>query len=137
MAPKPCLYMSSKKNYKRKSGLYSFIISSLLTLIHYFSIKYKGYDINEKPIVLSETSNEIIEKIESLNVKNWVLKSKTEKSIIFTTKADYINSYGEIIEINFLDKKTVLIKSKPKFITTIFDFGKNLDNVHEMARLLS
>mgnify|MGYP001219080085 CR=1 FL=1 len=45
-------------------------------------------------------------------------------------------SYGETIQITFIDKNTIEIQSKCNFPTQIFDWGKNEENVHTLANLI-
>ena len=112
------------------------IMSSFLTLAHYSVILYKGYKIHQKPIKIVDVNTDLDTIIELLSNDCWILKNRTDNSLIFTTKPDYTQSFGEIIEITLIEKKKALIKSKSRLKTTLFDFGKNLDNVTKVAHYL-
>ena len=114
----------------------AFIISFSLTLIHYTSIKLKGYSLNKKPLSLVETDI-TISKLEEkcLKQKEWTLKDKTDTTLVLSSRPDFLYSFGEIIEISYINSKNILIKSKPKLRTTLFDFGKNIDNVNKVRKL--
>jgi hypothetical protein len=79
----------------------------------------------------------------ALRQTNWNWNDETtftEKSkfkpLITAKSGITIWSFGETIQITFIDKNTIEIQSKCNFPTQMFDWGKNEKNVHTLVDLI-
>jgi hypothetical protein len=93
---------------------------------NYSTFQYKNIDSN---ISLDELSNKIEEK------SNWNLVSKNNYSLVYRSNFNSLKSFGETITINHMQKQ-IKISSKPILSTTIFDFGKNYQNIKFVNSLI-
>jgi len=106
----------------------SLIISITLFIIHLIALKVKGYSINETPhFILNNLNLEEIKKIAGKN--SWKIILEKKDNLVFkTTKFSFL-SFGEKIIIKKNESGHLIIESKSLFPLTVFDFGKNLDNL--------
>ncbi len=109
----------------------SFILSISLTLIHIILAKKSGvtndYSTHQKLIIEKEFKNFDFEsKLKMLT--NWTLINKDDRKLVYKSNFNSIKSFGEIITI-YPNKKETIIISKPVLFTTLFDFGKNYENL--------
>jgi len=65
--------------------------------------------------------------------QNWKLK-ESESIIVVETNISW-RSWGEKIRIEYSSDR-IIIKSRPKIITTMFDFGQNYINVQNIKKLI-
>ena len=79
----------------------------------------------------------------ALRQTNWNWNDETEftekskfKPLITAKSGMTIWSFGETIQITFIDKKTVEIQSKCNAPTQMFDWGKNEENVNTLVDLI-
>jgi len=113
----------------------AFLISSILSIIDSFILYKKGYKLNQKSkLKIKNTGNLNILKnnLSNLNLKYQERNNK----IIIKMAANYYQSFGEIITIEE-NEDYILINSHSKIALTIFDYGKNIDNVLLIKELLA
>ncbi|WP_396198891.1 hypothetical protein [Flavobacterium sp.] len=88
--------------------------------------------VQSKIIISNLNKIELFQKIENHPLIRKLNYKKTENVILIHTGLNW-KTWGEVIKIECVsqnDIETVCkITSKPKLITTILDYGKNLDNV--------
>lgn len=65
----------------------------------------------------------------------WKLINKTYDCLIYKSTFESLKSFGETITIK-KENTEVVVNSKPTLFTTIFDFGKNFENVKLVSSLL-
>lgn len=109
----------------------SIIFSSAFTLTHVLLSKNVGvendYSVYQKSIIKNEVKvDDFTEKISKLT--NWKLVKKTEYKLVYRSTFNSVKSFGETVTISLNNGETVVI-SKPIVITTLFDFGKNYENI--------
>ena len=103
-----------------------------LAFLHYFIQNLEGYKLDEKPLL--SIDNSFTQKIIDFSkIKGWKLINTNGDSYVFRTKISFY-SFGEYITIKKKDGNSDELSSKSSFPLTVFDFGKNLDNIKEISR---
>lgn len=107
------------------------VLSLFLTIIHIVLAKKSGvtnnFSANQKLEVKQELDlNNLISKIEKS--QSWTLIEKNDNVLLFKSTFGSIKSFGEIITISSNEGLTT-ITSKSLLFTTLFDFGKNYENI--------
>ena len=132
-------YEAKKLDFWEKALFPSLIISSALLLIHLlFAVKsgQRGHfgTVQQKVIQTNVTIEQLLEKLNGLT--RWRLISKQPNCLVYKTGFESIKSFGETIEISS-NENGIRIKSRPSLKTTLFDFGKNFQNVKKIQTLLN
>ena len=116
----------------------SMTISTVLLLMHVIISKIAGVRDN----FLSQQSLEINSNVslEELAEKikqqlKWRQVKKEGNNITFISPFSLLKSFGEKISISKENDK-IIVSSKPLLITTIFDFGKNYQNLSLVKSLI-
>lgn len=129
----------SYKSFAIKTFLTSFLVSSILLIIHLAVAHKSGLKNNFSPIQKLELKNTTINIIEISNIllkkSNWKLIIQEQDFIVLKTKPTFLKSFGEKIIISKNTDKLSIV-SKPSFPTTIFDFGKNYDNIKFIKEII-
>lgn len=127
------------KSFVLKTFFTSFLISSILLVIHLIFAYKSGLKNNFSPIQKLEIKNNTINILEISNIlrkkSDWKLILQEQDFIILKTKPTFLKSFGEKIIISKNTDKLSII-SKPSFPTTIFDFGKNYDNIKFIKQII-
>lgn len=120
-------------NFFEKIIYPSLFITILLTVIHIIASINAGVKYNYSSVQTTNISShskleldELMNKIEEKS--KWKLIKKSTDNLVYKSNFNSLKSFGEIISIN-LSEKEVSISSKPILFTTIFDFGKNYENI--------
>ena len=103
--------------------LFHILISKRVVITNNFSSKQEG--VLYKEVNFKELSDKI------QNKTNWKLIHIDGGKLIFKSRFDSFKSFGELIVISKTQNKTN-ISSKPLFWTTLFDMGKNFQNVEQI-----
>lgn len=116
----------------------SMIISILLLIIHILLSKKNGvikdFSPNQSFILKNPVNLDVLDsKIQS--VTNWKLITKSNSTLIYKSKADFFKSFGEVIKVSN-EKDYTVLSSKPLVFTTIFDFGKNYQNLNFLKSII-
>lgn len=126
------------KSFAIRTIFTSFLISSILLIIHLIFARKSGLKNDFSPIQKSEIKNTTVSILEISNIlhkkSNWKFILKEQDFIILKTKPT-LKSFGEKIIITKNTDKLSII-SKPTFPTTIFDFGKNYDNIKFIKQIV-
>lgn len=117
-------------DFIKSTLLNSLLITFLLTLFHIFFALKEGvrnnFSTNQKLVIKEDLELDDLElKVNKLT--NWTLIDKKVNFIKFKSSIT-LKSFGEIITVFNENGKTTMT-SKPLFILTIFDFGKNFENI--------
>ncbi len=124
------------------------LVFSILTIYSYLKkLKNKGIVINSenlkvkhKKVITTQKNSEEILSIIKLNADFKQLKiNKTNNGFKFNTKHSW-SSWGEVVEIDIEGEnsknKSIEISSKPKYPLTLFDNGRNKENVEAITAMI-
>lgn len=65
----------------------------------------------------------------------WRCIKESEETLTFKAGWESFRSFGEIIEISKVDSG-LLVRSQPTSVTTLFDYGKNFQNVMKVREII-
>ncbi|WP_395052803.1 hypothetical protein [Flavobacterium sp.] len=116
----------------------SLVLSSLLTIIHViFSLNVganENFSVNQ--FLNLQTSTDLVDlEAKIKRNKNWKSTSIENESIRFQSLMS-LKSFGEIITISNRNDE-IIVSSKPVFFATLFDFGKNFENIKYIESILN
>ena len=112
--------------------LVSLLLNTILTILHFSILIGKGYKIGEKPETIL-TAEKVQTILNDLNKKNWRKVEDSETRISFRTKMNSLYSFGEKVIFEKVNSENYRVYSKSTFPLTIFDYGKNLDNIKNLT----
>ena len=133
------LFQSFEKINFLKGIIYpSLFLTVLFTIIHVVlsfkaGVRNNFSSIQHEETISSISLEEIGKKIEEKY--KWELVERSDNSLVYKNKFKSLLSFGEIISIN-QNEKELNISSKPMLFTTIFDFGKNYQNIKSVNAIL-
>lgn len=107
--------------------------AAVLTTIEFIIFKKKGYGLNEKAVFFTE--KDVVDEVKKVGIQqNWKTEEKEGNIILRTPVSLY--SFGERILVIKTETGTV-VKSESSLVSTIFDFGKNLDNIYLLKKAVA
>lgn len=127
---------------------YSSIFGNLLVGVIIFMVfkelqKETGVSVKqERKFFVAKNKNEVISNIKTAMIEmNAEITRDFSHSGYIEAKTNFsCKSYGEILKIYFEEKKdgiVISIKSRPTLKTTIFDDGKNFENIEYFQKLMT
>jgi hypothetical protein len=109
-------------------------ITLVIAVFHYSILLSKGYKLSSKPkLVIKDSSLKNINQI--ISRLSWKKLRQEGKTTVYKTSGFSFYSFGEIILLNENETGEIEIVSKSRFPLTMFDFGKNLDNINNFKQL--
>jgi hypothetical protein len=128
--------------------IFGFFMSFTLVSLHLFCLKQmkikdfssSNLSVIQLKIITSNLNQEdLFQKITSHPLLRNMKHIKTENGLKIHTSLNW-KTWGEIIEITCISHNNVgtvcNVKSKPKLITTILDYGKSLENLNMIENII-
>lgn len=110
-------------------------ITLVIAITHSFIVLYKGYNLNSNPrFVINKSELKNLNQVTSK--LKWEKLKQEDKTTVYKTSTFSFYSFGEKIFLNENKTGEIEVISKSRFPLTMFDFGKNLDNIKEFRHLL-
>lgn len=124
-------YKIDEINYLDNVLKNSIVLTLIILIIHIVLSMSVGVKSNFSSKQKSERLSNI--NIEELSKKiekstNWKLLNKNSSNLTYKSNFSTMKSFGEIITIDKKEDKFFIV-SEPIIFTTIFDFGKNYQNI--------
>lgn len=130
------------------TSFFGITMSLILVSFHRYRLKKNGIqEITEENLGVSQTKNlqsklnkkELIEKLKTDPIIGKMKMTEIENGILIKSGMTW-KSWGEVIKIilsfNRGDDFEYQVSSRPKLKTTLFDYGKNLENVNRIENVL-
>lgn len=115
----------------------AFLFSIILVLIQVITSSYVGVrDDYYSPLQIQTVDGEVDLKILALEIRKatkWVLEIENSTMLRYRSGFDTLRSFGEDIIIE-KQKNQIRITSKPLMRSTLFDYGKNFQNVQLVSK---
>lgn len=108
--------------------IFSTFLCSVLTIIHYARIKFKGYKFKDKAETVINAKY-INRALEYCSKNDWKKIIDSKNKIVLRSKMNSLYSFGENIIFEKMGDNFYKVTSKPSFPLTIYDYGKSLDNI--------
>lgn len=114
----------------------AFLFSIILVLIQVITSSYVGVRDDYSPLQIQTVDGEVDLKILALEIRKatkWVLEIENSTMLGYRSGFDTLRSFGEDIIIE-KQKNQIRITSKPLMRSTLFDYGKNFQNVQLVSK---
>ena len=111
----------------------------ILVLIQVIAASYAGVREDYSPHQIQTIDGDVDLKILALEIRKstkWVLETENSTMLRYRSGFDTLRSFGENIIIEKQENQ-IRITSKPLLRSTLFDYGKNFQNVQLVKKLIN